>query len=43
MKPRDFRSLLPRYPQLRAKLLEMAQRRAEMNRVQRAAEAVQAS
>ena len=29
---RDFRSLLPRYPQLRAKLQEMAQRRAEMNR-----------
>ena len=31
---RDFRSLLPRYPQLRTKLLEMAQRRAEMNREQ---------
>ena len=29
---RDFRSLLPRYSQLRAKLQEMAQRRAEMNR-----------
>ena len=36
---RDFRSLLPRYPQLRAKLQEMAQQRAEMNRQQRAAEA----
>ena len=28
---REIRSLLPRYPQLRATLLEMAQRRAEMN------------
>ncbi|MGE3293906.1 MAG: cation:proton antiporter [Geminicoccaceae bacterium] len=39
---RDFRSLLPRYPQLRAKLQEMAQQRAEMNRAQRAAEPVEA-
>ena len=35
---REIRSLLPRYPQLRATLLEMAQRRAEINREKRAAQ-----
>jgi CPA2 family monovalent cation:H+ antiporter-2 len=35
---REFRSLLPRYPQLRTTLLEMAQRRAEMNREKREAQ-----
>ena len=39
---RDFRSLLPRYPQLRAKLQAMAQQRAEMNRERREAEMAEA-
>ena len=32
LEQRDFRSFVSRYPQLRQKLLEMAQRRTEMNR-----------